>query len=81
MITFRVQPGVGYAWTLTGNRPAGVLTLSSDEFKADNPGLVGGPGNEVFTFRALKAETVALTFHHAFRGKPIEDRRVVVVLS
>jgi predicted secreted protein len=81
VITFRVQPGVGYAWTLISNQPAAVLTLESDRFKAEHPGLVGGAGNEVFTFNGREAGTAVLTFHHAFRGTTIEDRRVVVILS
>jgi predicted secreted protein len=81
VITFRVQPGVGFTWALTNSRAAPVLTLKRDQFEADKPGLVGGPGNEVFTFNTGKTGTAVLTFHHAFRGQPLGNRRVVVAVS
>jgi predicted secreted protein len=80
VITFRVQPGVGFGWSLTGNQPAAALTLKSDQFEADKPGFVGGPGNEVFRFNVVKTGTAVLTFHHAFRGQPLGNRRVVVAV-
>ena len=81
VLTFGAQPGVGYGWRLIGSAPVDEIRLESDEFKADKPGLIGGPGNQVFTFKALKAGTVGLLFEHAYRGRLIENRRVVVVLS
>jgi predicted secreted protein len=80
VLTFAAQPGVGYGWTLLGSAPA-ELKLQSDDFKADKPGLIGGPGSEVFTFKAQKTGTVGLVFQHAYRGRQIGNRRVVVVLS
>lgn len=81
VLTFSASPGIGFAWTLQSATPAGLLSLVSDRFQADNPGTVGGSGNDVFTFKAHKAGTLQLTFRHLFRGRRLEQRHVVVTLG
>jgi predicted secreted protein len=81
VLTFGASPGIGFAWTLQSALPAGPLSLVSERFQAEHPDTVGGSGNAVFTFKARKAGAVKLTFRRLFRGRPLEQRDVAVVLA
>jgi predicted secreted protein len=80
-ITFKTEPGVGFDWTLSSNRPRGVVTLRSSHSVAANPGALGGSETRTFIFRASRAGSAVLRFDHSFRGKPRGSRTVRVTVS
>jgi len=53
------NPTTGYRWKLEPDNQ-GVLELTQSEFVQDASAGVGGGGQHIFTFKALKAGTVSL---------------------
>ena len=80
-LTFDVQPGVGLEWSLTSNRPAGVLEHTGGKESANESGAIGGPATRTFLFHAEKPGSVVLRFHHSYRGKPRGNHAVHVAVS
>jgi predicted secreted protein len=80
-LTFDVQPGVGFEWTLTSNRPGGFLEHTGGKESANESGAIGGPATRTFVFHAEKPGSAALRFHHSYRGKPRGDHTVRVTVS
>jgi len=78
ILSFAAEPGVGFSWTLSANRPQGVLVKTGERFVADTPGTVGGPAAQQFRFRATHAGAAHLTFRHEYRGKLRGTRAVTV---
>lgn len=59
VVTLESNPSTGFKWDLAGITDQAVLEKVSNEFKAaeaksGEPLLVGAPGKEIWTFKALK---------------------------
>jgi predicted secreted protein len=80
-LSFGAQPGVGYVWQLLQNSSPSVATATDEGFMPDDSGVVGGPGSDVFRVHARDPGASVLSFRHVFRGKPLGDRSVTIVVS
>jgi len=75
----------GYKWDLAKPLDAKLLTLVTNEYARPNPQLIGGGGNEVWTFKAVsegKTE-IALKYFRSWETnvEPARKTNFVVVIS
>ncbi|MFC1590569.1 protease inhibitor I42 family protein, partial [Candidatus Omnitrophota bacterium] len=61
-ITLDVHRTAGYCWELAGHVNETMLKFASSVYIAGEAGLVGAPGQEVWTFKAISAGRTELSF-------------------
>jgi inhibitor of cysteine peptidase len=78
-VTLRTNPSTGYYWELRFDHKA--LSLTDRTFVSDpNPyNLVGVPGSEVFTFRALTKGTTEIAFDNVSPSQVVTDQTLYAV--
>jgi inhibitor of cysteine peptidase len=55
----------GYSWELKGISNPAILEKTDNKYVTPTSGLVGAGGKEVWTFKALKAGTTALSMEYS----------------
>jgi formylglycine-generating enzyme required for sulfatase activity len=73
-INLESNPTTGYSWSLVEHLPDW-LELVGMTYVATDPGMVGGGGTEIWTFRATGAGSTTLTFEYE---RPWEDEPIQV---
>ena len=78
-VTLRTNPSTGYYWELRFDHKA--LSLTDRTFVSDpNPyNLVGVPGSEAFTFRALTKGTTEIAFDNVSPSQVVTDQTLYAV--
>jgi inhibitor of cysteine peptidase len=78
-VTRRTNPSTGYYWELRFDSKT--LSLADRTFVSDpNPyNLVGVPGTETFTFRALTKGTTEVRFSNVSPSKVVTEQAVYAV--
>lgn len=62
-IVLKSNPSTGYSWNVSYNPK--YLKLVSQEYVSSNiVGMVGAPGKQIFTFKALKIGETSVTFNY-----------------
>jgi len=84
-ITLASNRTTGYKWDLAKPLDAKLLALVTNEYVRPNPQLIGGGGNEVWTFKAVsegKTE-IALKYIRPWETNvpPVRTTNFVVVIS
>ena len=65
IVTLESNPTTGYQWQLNKSFDKKYVELIKSEFKRSKTDLVGAPGTEIWTFKALKSGTIKLSFKYA----------------
>lgn len=68
-ITLDSNPSTGYCWEANYNPK--YLKLISQNYVSSNSNVVGAPGIEIFTFKAIKNGQTCITFNYQ---RPWEDQ-------
>ncbi len=69
-VTLESNPTTGFQWELASISDQAVLEKQSNTFETpEDTGMVGSPGKEVWTFRALKKGTSTISMEY---GRPWE---------
>ncbi|MBI2705993.1 MAG: protease inhibitor I42 family protein [Actinobacteria bacterium] len=71
-IKLESNPSTGYRWTYTAQGESVKLA----EETSDNPGGIGAPGSQLFTFQAISPGATMLVFTYA-RSTPAPDDKTV----
>lgn len=80
-IVFTVNGSIGFDWVLRPSPGGHELAFDGATSKQDNPNLIGGGGQKIFRFQALRKGTATLRFAQYFRGKLKQLRPVVVTVG
>jgi inhibitor of cysteine peptidase len=80
-ITLQSNPGTGYQWTPTFNRT--ILNLVSHEYKPASTKLLGSPGTDVFTFKAINhgTDTVKMIYKRSWEKESVQEKIFLVNVS
>jgi len=70
IVTLVSNPSTGYSWSLADNSNESVLSNTGDEYIAPQTTLMGTPGSEKWTFKALKKGTSIISMEYI---RPWED--------
>jgi formylglycine-generating enzyme required for sulfatase activity len=71
-ISLDSNPSTGYSWSLAEHLPDW-LELLDKTYVATDPGVIGGGGTEIWTFRATGSGSATLTFEYQ---RPWEDKPI-----
>ena len=77
-ITLQSNPGTGYQWIPTFNTT--ILNLVSHEYKPASTKLVGSPGTDVFTFKAINhgTDTVKMIYKRSWEKESVQEKIFLV---
>jgi inhibitor of cysteine peptidase len=64
-VTLDSNATTGYSWELKGISNPAILEKTDNKYEAPTSGLMGAGGNEVWTFKALKAGTTTLSMEYS----------------
>lgn len=85
-VTLESNPTTGFQWELASISDQAVLEKQSNTFEApEDTGMVGAPGKEVWTFKALKkgSSTISMEYSQPWEGgtKAAETFSLTVVVK
>jgi inhibitor of cysteine peptidase len=77
-ITLQSNPGTGYQWIPTFNTT--ILNLVSHEYKPASTKLLGSPGTDVFTFKAINhdTDTVKMIYKRSWEKEFVQEKIFIV---
>ena len=77
-ITLQSIPGTGYQWIPTFNTT--ILNLVSHEYKPASTKLLGSPGTDVFTFKAINhgTDTVKMIYKRSWEKESVQEKIFLV---
>lgn len=77
-ITLQSNPGTGYQWNPTFNTT--ILNLVSHEYKPASTKLLGSPGTDVFTFKAINhgTDTVKMIYKRSWEKESVQEKIFLV---
>ncbi|MEI6142488.1 MAG: protease inhibitor I42 family protein [Mariniphaga sp.] len=58
------NPSTGYSWTWSNQQDVSVVEKTDSKYTASNPGLMGGGGTEVWTFKGAKSGSDSLKLEY-----------------
>jgi inhibitor of cysteine peptidase len=64
VVTLESNPSTGFEWGLTSISDEAVLELVDHKFESGGTSAIGAPGNEVWTFNALKKGKSTLSMEY-----------------
>jgi predicted secreted protein len=78
-IVIESNPTTGYHWEIEGNLDESIVQFVSNDYRSTSaPGLVGGGGVDMWTFKALKEGTTQITLgYHPPSNDPLPAERTV----
>lgn len=83
-IALESNPTTGYAWESKEPFRKDILELVGKEYDADTPGLIGGGGREVWTFKAIGEGVTAVTLVYRRQWEkdvaPAKESRFVIAI-
>jgi inhibitor of cysteine peptidase len=77
-ITLQSNPGTGYQWIPTFNTT--ILNLVSHDYKPASTKLLGSPGTDVFTFKAINhgTDTVKMIYKRSWETESVQEKIFLV---
>jgi len=77
-ITLQSNPGTGYQWIPTFNTT--ILNLVSHDYKPASTKLLGSPGTDVFTFKAINhgTDTVKMIYKRSWEKESVQEKIFLV---
>jgi inhibitor of cysteine peptidase len=80
-ITLQSNPGTGYQWIPTFNTT--ILNLVSHEYKPASTKLLGSPGTDVFTFKAINhgTDTVKMIYKRSWEKESVQEKVFLVSVT
>ncbi|MDP2891800.1 MAG: protease inhibitor I42 family protein [Bacillota bacterium] len=83
-IVLKSNPTTGFDWYYTVDNE-GIVLLVKDEYKTDNPNLIGSGGMHTWIFQGVQEGTVKLTFkyYRSWEGESsaIDTREYTIVVG
>jgi inhibitor of cysteine peptidase len=78
IITLQSNPGTGYQWIPTFNTT--ILNLVSHDYKPASTTLLGSPGTDVFTFKAINhgTDTVKMIYKRSWEKESVQEKIFLV---
>jgi inhibitor of cysteine peptidase len=80
-ITLQSNPGTGYQWIPSFNTT--ILNLVSHEYKPASTKLLGSPGTDVFTFKAINhgTDTVKMIYKRSWEKESVQEKVFLVSVT
>ncbi len=64
------NPTTGYSWAVAGQPDAGVVDVEGSDFVDPDTELIGAPGKDLWTFKAVGKGSTSITLNY---GRPWEQ--------
>lgn len=80
-ITLDSNPSTGYGWEVIYNPK--YLKLISQNYVSSDSNIVGAPGKEIFTFKAIKIGQTKITFNYqrTWEDQPLKTKQYKVKIT
>ena len=74
VISLDSNPSTGYSWVAAYDQTA--LVLVDQEYKAGDSNLIGAPGTQIFSFKALKSgqTSITMSYQRSWEPNPIQTK-------
>jgi inhibitor of cysteine peptidase len=84
-IELKSNPSTGYSWEMSGTPDKGVAVFVQKEYAQSDSGLVGAPGAEHWSFRAVGSGRTTIDFRYIRpwekSGKPVDSASYEVIVK
>ena len=83
--TFQLEltsnPSTGYSWIWSNQQAVSVVEKMDMKYTASNPGLMGGGGTQVWTFKGVKSgsDSLKLEYKRSWESVPAVETKTIKV--